>query len=78
MIALFSVLQITGNLKLVEACSVFCPDGEKICRCKSDKPEPTPDPITGSIVKDSCNGFIHYCSVGGICKPKENGCPIGK
>lgn len=77
-IASFLLLQLSGNLQLSEACSVFCPDGEVPCSCPDGKPEPTPDPITGFIIRDSCGGLINYCSVGGECKPEDNGCPAGK
>ena len=59
-----------------QSCSVVCPPKEKICTCPDGKPTPTPDP-SGFVAIDSCGGLIHYCSVGGECKPEENGCPAG-
>ena len=63
------ILQLTGNIQVNEALSIRCPYGEKICGCPDDKPK---DPF------DPWGGFIYYCSVGGECKPEENGCPPGK
>ena len=77
-LALFLLLQLSGKLQVSEACSVFCPPDETACSCPDGQPEPTPDPITGLVIRDSCGGLIHYCSVGGECKPEENGCPVGK
>ena len=74
-VALF-VLQVY-NIQLSDGCSVFCPQNEKICTCDDGRPKPTPDP-SGFIAVDSCGGLIHYCSVGGECKPEENGCPPGE
>ena len=60
-----------------EACSVFCPNDEKVCICSNGIPPPTPDP-SGLIIQDSWEGKIHYCSEGGVCKPDNNGCAPGK
>ena len=77
--ALFLLLQISHVIELTEACSIGCPEGEKPCACPDPNYiEPTPDPVTGFVMKTSCEGFISYCSKGGECKPEENGCPAGK
>ena len=65
------------SIQYSQSCSVLCPEGEKACACPDGKPKPTPDP-SGFIAIDSCGGYIHYCSVGGECKPEENGCPAGQ
>ena len=75
-VALFLLIQVY-NIQLIDGCTVFCPQDEKICTCKDGRPKPTPDP-SGVIVVDTCGGLIHYCSVGGECKPEENGCHPGK
>ena len=64
-------------IKLIEGCSVHCPPNEKVCSCDDGLPDPEPDE-NGFVAIDSCGGYIHYCSVGGECKPEENGCPPGK
>ena len=74
----FLLIQILDHSHLSEACSVVCPPNEKICTCDDGMPKPTPDPVTGIVMQDSCGGLIHYCSVEGQCKPDENGCPAGK
>ena len=74
----FLLIHILDHSHLSEACSVFCPPNEKICTCDDGMPKPTPDPVTGIVMQDSCGGLIHYCSVDGQCKPDENGCPAGK
>ena len=75
-VALFLLIQVY-NIQLSDGCSVFCPQNENICTCDNGQPKPTPDP-NGFIATDSCGGLIHYCSVGGECKPEENGCPVGE
>ena len=67
-------------LQFSEACFVICPEGEVTCSCPNGKPKPTSDPTTGLsiVISDSCGGRIYYCSVGGECKPEDNGCPVGK
>ena len=76
--AYFVLLIFCGEICLNSACSVFCPEGEIICTCSDGRPEPTPDPISGIVISDSCGGKIHFCSVGGVCKPEDHGCPAGR
>ena len=78
MFKLFLVWQITCNFIVSEACNYYCRPPEKVCVCPSGEPEPTPDPVTGTVIKNSCFGIINYCSVGGVCHPEANGCPSGK
>jgi len=58
------------SVQVTQGCSFDCGLWERVCTCSDGKPEPEPWQPT-----DSCYGKIHYCSVGGKCKPEENGCP---
>jgi hypothetical protein len=69
----FLLIQVY-NIQLIAGCSVFCPPNEHGCSCDDGRPKPTPD-ANGFVATDSCGGLIHYCSVGGECKPEDNGCP---
>ena len=61
------------RIQVIEACVIRCGPGETVCSCPW-WPEPTPDPITGEIIKTSCDGGP-YCSVGGSCHPVPEWCP---
>jgi len=70
------ILHLGSKIKVNEACSVRCGiRGEHVCTCHDGKPTPTQGPSGVRIRQDSCAGLIHYCSVGGVCKPADNGCP---
>ena len=77
-VAVLLLIQIYDKIQLSQACSVLCPPNENVCTCSDGRPKPTPDPVTGFVLQDSCGGLIHYCSDGGQCKPEENGCPVGE
>ena len=74
-----TLLIVTSILltKLIEGCSPLdCPLNEKICSCFKGLPDPEPAP-RAFVAAYSCKGYLYYCSVGGECKPKQNGCPRG-
>ena len=58
---------------------IVCPKNEKACACPDSKPKPIQGPSGVLPYLESCgDGMIHYCSVGGECKPEENGCSAGQ
>ena len=63
------------SIQYSHGCTLDCGQNEKICTCPEGKPKPTPGPSGTTVPVATCDGI--YCSVNGVCKPKENGCPAG-